>query len=102
MGKELYRTEDADGSIIVTQRGNKRLLSFGSKLEQSSVLMGNPHYLIHEYTQIMLLGLIFADTRHITVLGLGGGGLAHSLSHFLSAVNYPCRRDPTGGNRHRL
>lgn len=82
MGKELYRTEDGDGSMVVTQRGNKRLLSFGSRLEQSSVLMGKPYYLIHEYTQIMLLGLIFVDARHITILGLGGGGLVHCLSHF--------------------
>lgn len=82
MGKELYRIEDDEGSIVVTQRGNKRLLSFGSRLEQSSVLMGKPYYLIHEYTQIMLLGLLFVDARRITLLGLGGGGLAHCLSHY--------------------
>lgn len=82
MGKELYRTEDSEGSVIVTQRGNKRLLSFGSRLEQSSVLMTKPYYLIHEYTQIMLLGLVFVDARHMTLLGLGGGGLAHCLYHF--------------------
>ncbi len=82
MGKELYRTEDNDGAIVVTQRGNKRLLSFGSRLEQSSVLMSRPYYLIHEYTQVMLLGLLFVDARRITLLGLGGGGLAHCLSHY--------------------
>lgn len=82
MGKELYRTDDGEGSIVVTQRGNKRLLSFGSQLEQSSVLMAKPYYLIHEYTQIMLLGLLFVDARRITILGLGGGSLAHCLSHF--------------------
>lgn len=82
MGKELYRIEDDYGSIVVTQRGNRRLLSFGSRLEQSSVLMTKPCYLIHEYTQVMLLGLVFADARHMTLLGLGGGGLVHCLSHF--------------------
>lgn len=82
MGKELYRTEDGEGSIVVTQRGNKRLLSFGSMLEQSSVLMTRPYYLIHEYTQVMLLGLLFVDASRMTLLGLGGGGLAHSLSHY--------------------
>ena len=81
MGKELYRTEDDEGSIIVTQRGNKRLLNSASILEQSSVLMGKPYYLIHEYTQIMLLGLVFVDARHMTLFGLGGG-LVHSLSHY--------------------
>lgn len=82
MGKQLYRTEDEAGPIIVTQRGNKRLLSFGSKLEQSSVLMTKPCYLIHEYTQIMLLGLLFTEARNMTLLGLGGGGLVHCLGHY--------------------
>jgi len=92
MGKELYRTEDSEGCIVVTQRGNKRLLSFdtghydsrrfGSNLEQSSVLMGKQYYLIHEYTQTMLLGLLFSDASRMILLGLGGGGLAHCLSHF--------------------
>jgi spermidine synthase len=81
-GKEIYRTEDGEGSIVVTQRGNRRLLSFDSSLEQSCVLMGQPYYLIHEYTQIMLLGLLFADAGRILLLGLGGGGLAHCLSYF--------------------
>jgi len=87
MGKELYRMEDDHGTIVVTQRGNKRLLSFGSRLEQSSVLMNQPYYLIHQYTQIMLLGLLFIDAgfdnrRRMTLLGLGGGALAHCLSHY--------------------
>jgi len=82
MGKELYRLEDVDGSIVVTQRGKKRLLSFGSRLEQSSVLMNMPYYLIHQYTQIMLLGLVFVDARRMTLLGLGGGALAQCLSHY--------------------
>ncbi len=82
MGKELYRTADSDGTIIVTQRGNKRLLSFDSIFEQSSVLMPRPYYLVHQYTQVMLLGLLFVDARRITLLGLGGGALAHCLSHY--------------------
>ena len=71
MGKELYRIEDGDGVIVVTQRGNKRLLSFGSALEQSSVLITLPHYLIHQYTQTMLLGLLFVDV--FQGIDLGGG-----------------------------
>ena len=86
MGKELYRIVDGYGVIVVTQRGNKRLLSFGSALEQSSVLITMPHYLIHQYTQTMLLGLLFVDdnaeTMCMTLLGLGGGALAHCLSHY--------------------
>lgn len=86
MGKELYRVEDDMGYVVVTRRGDKRVLSFDSALEQSSVLMTKPYYLTHEYTQAMLLGLLFMDAEHITLLGLGGGGLAHCLSHYYPAI----------------
>jgi len=81
MGKELFRVEDEYGLVLVTQRGDKRVLSFDSSLEQSSVYMSKQYYLSHEYTQIMLLGFLFVDAKNITILGLGGGGLAHCLSH---------------------
>ena len=70
------------GAIIVSQRGDKRVLSFEAGLEQSSLLMNKPYYLSHEYTQIMLLGLLFVEAKHLTILGLGGGGLAHCLSYY--------------------
>ncbi|HEY9200859.1 MAG TPA: methyltransferase [Gammaproteobacteria bacterium] len=82
MGRELFRSEDEMGQILVTQRGGRRVLSFGTGLEQSSVLIERPAYLTHEYTQIMLLSLLFVEVRHVTLLGLGGGGLVHCLSHF--------------------
>jgi len=82
MGRELFHCEDEMGLILVTQRGGKRVLSFASGFEQSSVLIECPARLTHEYTQIMLLGLLFVEVRHITLLGLGGGGLVHCLSHF--------------------
>lgn len=86
MGNELFRTEDDFGFVVVTQRGDKRVMSFDSLLEQSSVIMTKLYYLHHEYTQVMLLGLLFVDARHITLLGLGGGGLAHCLSHFYPQI----------------
>lgn len=79
---ELFRTADELGEIVVSQQADKRLLSFASSLQQSSLFVTQPEKLVHEYTQIMLLGLIFNTPRHITVLGLGGGGLAHCLHHF--------------------
>ena len=79
--KELCRIEDDYGSVVVTQKGDRRVLSFDSSLEQSSIDMSRPHYLAHEYTQIMLLGLLFVSPKNITILGLGGGGLVHCLHH---------------------
>lgn len=86
MGQELYRTEDEYGPIIVYRRGERHIMGFGSHLEQSCVIMSRPWYLIHEYTRIMLLGLVFIEPRHVLVLGLGGGGLAHCLQHFYPAI----------------
>ena len=82
MGKELFRVEDKYGLVLVTQHGDKRVLSFGSNLEQSSVYMSRQYYLSHEYTQIMLLGFLFVEAKNITILGLGGGGLVHCLLRF--------------------
>jgi len=80
--KEIYRIKDGEGSIVVTQRGNKRFMNFATSFEQSSVEMDKPHYLVHEYTRAMILALSFVDARRITLLGLGGGGLVHCLTHF--------------------
>jgi len=87
MGYELCRVEDNYGLVVVTQRGDKRVLSFASNLEQSSLYMSKRHYLSHEYTQIMLLGLLFVEAKNITLLGLGGGGLVHCLNHFYPQCN---------------
>jgi len=87
MSKELYRSEDESGCIIVTEQSGKRILSFGSDLQQSSLYMHKAWHLVHEYTQIMLLGLIFIEAKNITLLGLGGGGLVHCLNHFYPACN---------------
>lgn len=87
MGKELFRTEDEYGSIVVTERNAKRILSFGSTMEQSCIYVSKPYYLAHEYTQIMLLGLIFVEAKHITMLGLGGGGLVYCLHHYFKSMN---------------
>jgi spermidine synthase len=87
MGQELYRVEDGHGVILVTQRGDKRVLSFGSNFEQSTIYMSKRHYLSHEYTQIMLLGLLFVEAKNITLLGLGGGVLAHCLHHYYPQCN---------------
>ncbi len=80
--RELFRDQDDVGSLVVLQKGEIRVLSFGSSLEQSRVDMQRPYCLSHEYTQVMLLGLVLTEAHHVTVLGLGGGGLAHCLSHY--------------------
>lgn len=88
MTKKLYRIEDDHGVIIVSQHGNRRVLSFDSELEQSSVYLNKPYYLDHDYMQVMLLSLLFVEARHITLLGLGGGALVHCLTHYFPQMTY--------------
>ena len=88
MAKELYRIEDDDGVIIVSQHGNRRVLSFNSELEQSSVYLTKPYYLDHDYMQVMLLSFLFVEARHATLLGLGGGALVHCLTHYFPQITY--------------
>lgn len=84
--KEIYRSTDALGEFIVSQCDNKRAMSFASSLQQSSVFIDKPHYFIHEYTQIMLLGRVFSQAKHITILGLGGGGFCAIRLGFYSVI----------------
>ncbi|HED34712.1 MAG TPA: hypothetical protein ENJ08_10950 [Gammaproteobacteria bacterium] len=86
MSKEVYRTRDAQGEIIVRESAGRRIMDFGSGLEQSNLLMNRPWQLTHEYTKIMLLGLVFNNARHITLAGLGGGGLLHCIAHFFPQI----------------
>ena len=85
MHQEIYRVADDYGVIIVSERGGRRILSFDSELEQSYIALRKPQQVQHEYTQVMLLGLVFCKPSHATVLGLGGGGLVHCL-------HYHCHR----------
>ena len=79
----IYRTNDQWGDILVIDKQNCRTLAFDPVYEQSCIDLKTPHIPVHEYTRIMLLVLAFINPRHVTVLGLGGGCLLHSLSYLL-------------------
>ena len=77
--KEIFRTEDSFGPIVVLEYANQRVLSFDSPFEQSAMDLQNPRAMIHEYLKAMVLPLVFKEPRHITLLGLGGGTLLRTL-----------------------
>lgn len=80
LGKEIYRTYDAEGPIVVYQDGDRRILAFGNEVEQSCVSLQDPSQLLHAYTQAMMLSLLLVSTlTRVLVLGLGGGGLVRAL-----------------------
>ncbi len=87
MIKELFRTTDEEGDIVVIEQGNSRILSFSTGLQQSRIQLEKPYCLQHEYSKIMLLGLLFVDAKKVTILGLGGGGFAHCLGHYFPDIS---------------
>lgn len=81
---ELHRSKDHWGTLHVFEYRGVRYLTFGDGGEQSAIDLNQPHIPLYEYTQAMLLALIFCpEPRHITLLGLGGGSLATTLLHQL-------------------
>ena len=85
-GKELFRTHDEYGAIQVIDDGNKRYLAFSEGDEQSCMLKSEPAQLQHDYTQAMLLVLLFNQPQQTTLFGLGGGCLASCLHHHLPDI----------------
>lgn len=79
----VARLADEYGAIQVYDRGDERYLTFDSPHQQSGIYKSEPARLLHHYTQAMMLAMLYKEPRHITLLGLGGGALAHCLyKHF--------------------
>ncbi len=83
----LYQGADEFGPITVSEEDGYCTLSFALGDEQSRCLKTAPHILQYEYTQAMLLALLFCQPKRILVLGLGGGSLVTSLLHHLPGVH---------------
>ena len=73
--KEIFRTLDRFGPVVVREYSGLRVLSFDSLFEQSAMRLDDPFTLVHDYTRVMLLVLLFKEPKHVTMLGLGGGSL---------------------------
>lgn len=84
LGREVFRAYDDYGPLLVFDDGNKRYLSFSELDEQSCQLKSNPFQLQHDYSQAMLLVLLFCKPGSMLLLGLGGGTLVTTLHHILA------------------
>ena len=78
-GKEIYRTYDDYGPVIVMDDGNKRYMAFSENDEQSCLLKSDPGLLQHDYCRAMLLVLLFKQPKTLLMFGMGGGTLATCL-----------------------
>jgi len=77
---------DEYGEVRVFDNGERRLLSFGAGDEQSACLKQDPSFLLFDYTQAMLLGLLFQHPRKVLCLGLGAGSLVKALHRHVKGV----------------
>lgn len=83
----IHESRDEHGTIIVTDDGKQRVLKFADYDEQSCCLKTEPHVLQYEYTQAMLLVLLFCQPKRVLLLGLGGGSLVTALHHYISGIH---------------
>lgn len=82
----LFSTQDEYGAVTVSDDGACRILAFAPNDEQSRCLKAAPHVLQLEYTQAMLLVLLFCQPSRVLMLGLGGGSLVTALHHCIPGI----------------
>lgn len=85
--KEIYRSRDDYGWIRVFDDEDKRYLAFSDDDDEQSCCLINKAYLPqHEYSQAMLMVLLFIEPKNCLSLGLGAGSLNHCLHHNLRSL----------------
>ncbi len=85
-GKEIFRTYDDYGPVIVTDDGDKRYMAFSDNDEQSCMLKSDPCLLQNDYCRAMLLVLLFKQPKSMVMFGLGGGSLASCLHRHVPGI----------------
>ena len=75
--KIIHRSRDEHGDLVVTESALVRSLYFGNEKRQSAMFLQHSGLLVMEYTQAMMLSLLFQrKSEKVFCLGLGGGSIA--------------------------
>ena len=75
--KIIHRSRDEFGDLVVTESALVRSLYFGNEKRQSAMFLQHSGLLVMEYTQAMMLALLFRrKPEKVFCLGLGGGSIA--------------------------
>lgn len=82
----LQTLADDFGELLIIDDGDYRTLAFGAGDTQSMMLKSTPHLLQYDYTQAMLLVLLFCQPKRVLLLGLGGGSLMTTLHHHIPGI----------------
>lgn len=74
--KIIHRSRDEHGDLVVTESALVRSLYFGNEKRQSAMFLQHSGLLVMEYTQAMMLSLLFRrKPEKVFCLGLGGGSI---------------------------
>lgn len=83
----IENLNDELGELLVLDDGDYRTLAFAEDDAQSTMLKSDPYVLQYEYTQAMLLVLLFCQPKRALLLGLGGGSLMTTLHHHVPGIH---------------
>ncbi|OUS25146.1 hypothetical protein A9R01_15500 ['Osedax' symbiont bacterium Rs2_46_30_T18] len=77
---EIFRATDEWGKVHVMSDSDNYYLTFGAGGQQSGMQINQPDRLLFQYTQAMMLSLLFTPKAESAILlGLGAGSIAKSL-----------------------
>ncbi len=84
---EIHRAVDQWGNVHVMSDTQNYYLTFGSGGQQSGMQVTQPNRLMFQYTQAMMLALLFVpDAKSSLLLGLGAGSLAKALLQYSDEI----------------
>jgi len=87
-GELIHQTSDSYGSIeVIDYQSIIRSMHFGNKTQQSASLLCNPFFLVHKYSQAMLLPLCWQRPSRVLVFGLGSGSIVKYLYNYFQDIS---------------
>ncbi len=94
--KPMFETRSRFGRITVDEHDGVRHLKFDT-VTQSSARVGQPKFLVHDYTQTSMIGMALVEANaRVLVIGLGGGSMPTFIrAHWPEATIDVVEIDPT-------
>lgn len=78
--KIIFKASDEYGDIVVTEGTMLRALYFGNEKRQSAMFLQHSGLLVLDYSQVMMLSLLFRrQPARVFCVGLGGGSIMKFL-----------------------
>ena len=90
-GELIHEISDESGRIQVVEYFDQlRSLHFNTATQQSAMLLKNPFFLPHKYTQAMMLPLALLPVERVLMAGLGGGSMVRYILNYFTTPCISC------------